>query len=324
VSPRRYRGGLFLMGRWLVVGVLIVVAVGLGAAAFLVGDPFSSLLARWRDDGELRVPRGMVTVFLSGVNIPAYTRIARNHIWDAKRDRPAVTFMEPGQVKDIIIDPAQLLGRVLARDKPAGYVFTADDFLPPGTRPGLVAGIPAGMRALRLEADRIHGMHGLAAGDRFDLVATVPIDAKAMTGLPLSGAYKSQIEIQARMSNWQKQAAVRVIVQNGMIVAPVSTRAAPTTSQSLTRGTTTTTRPVQELVIAVAPEEVATLTEALALKTDISAVPRSGRPDDPADSLTPDLHPWNPFGTADGVPGSYTIVETIAGAKRDFAAVPRR
>jgi hypothetical protein len=54
------------------------------------------------------------------------------------------------------------------------------------------------------------------------------------------------------------------------------------------------------------------------------AGPRSGRPDDPFDTTTPDLQPWNPFGATEGLPSSYTIVETIAGAKREATAVPRR
>jgi Flp pilus assembly protein CpaB len=306
------------------VALLLVVAAGLAAAAFLARDAGALSLARWWEPPEQRVPPGKVTVPLSARTIPAYTRITRDHVWDAKSQRLTVTFMDPGQLDGIVVDLKSLFGRVLAREKSAGYVFTEDDFLQRGTRPGLVAGIPAGMRAVRLEADRIRGLHGLAAGDRFDLVATIPIDGKAAPAFPLTGVHRAQVEMQARMSNWQKQATVRAIVQNGFIVAPVAVRAAPTTTQSLTRGATTTTRPVQEVVIAVKPEEVAPLTEALAVKADVMAVPRSGRPDDPFDTTTPDLQPWNPFGATEGLPSSYTIVETIAGAKREATAVPRR
>jgi hypothetical protein len=99
-------------------------------------------------------------------------------------------------------------------------------------------------------------------------------------------------------------------------------------------------RPVQEIVIAVDPEEVAPLTEAMAVDARISTVPRSGRPDDPVDSLTPGLRPVSPFtGPGDGVLSAaaddpsatqeggappFSVVETIMGAKRELTAVPRQ
>lgn len=96
-------------------------------------------------------------------------------------------------------------------------------------------------------------------------------------------------------------------------------------------------RPVQEVVIAIDPEEVSRLTEALAVDARISMIPRSGRPDDPIDSTTPDLLPVSPF----AAPGSgtlaptesdfateppaspFSVVETIMGRKRALTAVPR-
>jgi hypothetical protein len=94
-------------------------------------------------------------------------------------------------------------------------------------------------------------------------------------------------------------------------------------------------------VIAVDPHEVAHLTEAIAVAADISCVPRSGRPDDPEDSRTPDLQPWSPFSgamvatggpTAIGAPpGSaqamvppLTTIESISGTKREVMAAPVR
>ena len=95
-------------------------------------------------------------------------------------------------------------------------------------------------------------------------------------------------------------------------------------------------RPVQEVVIAIDPEEVARLTEAMAVEARISIVPRSGRPDDPADSETPDLYPVSPFtgpglGASSSIhsaaPGenapAFAVVETIMGQKRTLTAVPR-
>ena len=86
----------------------------------------------------------------------------------------------------------------------------------------------------------------------------------------VGGAYGAQLALQARLSNWQKQATVHVLVQNGVIVEPLVTRQVPVFSRSLTQGGITRMRPVQEAVIAVEPDEVARLTEAMAVDARVS------------------------------------------------------
>jgi Flp pilus assembly protein CpaB len=231
---------------------------------------------------------------------------------------------------------ADVIGRVLAHDKNPGYVFTEADFLPKGTREGVVAGIPAGKRAVRISADKVEGLYGLHSGDRFDLLATMPVDAArgGAQAFDVAGVYGQQLAMEARLSNWQKQATVRVLVQSGVIVEAMATRGVPMFQSSLTEGGVTRVRPVQEAVIAINPEEVARLTEAMAVNATITAVPRSGRPDDQIDSRTPDLHPVNPFTgpASDASPtldpdgagtAPFTVVETIMGQKRELTAVPR-
>ena len=73
------------------------------------------------------------------------------------------------------------------------------------------------------------------------------------------------------------------------------------------------------------------------VEAKLTTIPRSGRPDDPVDSRTPDLRPFSPFTTpGGGGPGSvesrrsddeedtFRVVETIMGQKRELTAVPRR
>lgn len=282
---------------------------------------------------------GMVAIPTPGRPIPAYAKVTRDYLWDAKRNRLAVIYLPPRAVTpEMIVGISDVIGRVIGREKAPGYVFTEADFLPKGTRDGLVGGIPAGKRAIRVAADKVDGVYGLHAGDRFDLVATMPIDAsRGSQAFNVGGVYGDQLALQARLSNWQKQATVRVMVQNGVIVEPMTTRQVPIIQSSLTEGGRLRMRPVQEVVIAIDPEEVARLTEALAVDAKISMIPRSGRPDDPADSTTPDLLPVSPFAApgsgavapaesdlATGQPASaFSVVETIMGRKRALTAVPR-
>jgi hypothetical protein len=266
--------------------------------------------------------------------------VTRDHFWDPNRNRFTSLYLSPESVtKEMLVNMSDIIGRVLDHEKPAGYVFTDADFLPKGTREGIVAGIPAGKRAIRVPADKVEGLYGLRAGDRFDLVATLAIDAgRGTQNLDFGGVYGQQMALQARLSNWQKQATVHVMVQNGAVVEPMTTRQVPVFSNTLTQGGITRMRPVQEIVIAVDPDEVAPLTEALAVNAKISTVPRSGRPDDPPNSITPGLRPVSPFtgpgtGVFTSVPPStpdrtqdspaFSVVDTIMGPKRELAAVPR-
>ena len=281
---------------------------------------------------------GLIAVPTPATAIPAYARVRRDHLWDRANSRLAVVYLPPRAVtKEMLVNISDILGRVLDHQKEPGYVFTELDFLPRGTREGIVAGIPAGKRAIRISADQVDGLYGLNAGDRFDLLATMPIDASrsgAQT-FNFAGPYSQELALQAQLSNWNKQATVRVIVQSAVIVEPMNTRAVPTYQTTLTEGAATRTRPVQEAVIAIDPHEVALLTEAMAVQAKLTTIPRSGRPDDPLDSRTPDRRPVSPFATGssntDGEDPrlsseeseNFRVVETIIGQKRSLTAVPR-
>jgi len=316
-----------------VTAVVLLLAIG---ALFATGIVDRKLLGFGNKEPDLR---GLVAVPVSAGPIPMYTKLTRDHLWNPKINSLAVIYLRPEQVTpDMIRRVSSIIGRVLDHDKPAGYTFTDADFLPAGTRQGLVAGIPEGKRAVRVLAERVTGLIGLMPGDRFDLVSTITIDVGRGAAMG-SGIYSQQLDLQARLSNWQKQANVRVLVQNGLVVQPLTTRQVPVSSNTLTSGLVVRTRPVQEVVIAVNPAEVAHLTEALAVGAEISCVPRSGRPDDPENSVTPELRPWSPYSGAPPAtqagaalapagppnplgPGPLTTVETINGTKRDIVATP--
>ena len=323
------------------VAAIVVVVVFGGLWVTGIFDPMNLLFGS-REPSH----RGMVAVPVSAVAIPAYTKITRDHLWNPKIGNFAVIYLRPEQItKEMKQDMNSIVGRVMDHDKPPTYVFTESDFLPKGTKPGLVAGIPPGKRAMRIPVEKIPGLIGLLPGDRFDLVSTLPIDATGATSLAGSGLYGKQLDLQARLTNWQKQATVRVVVQGGDVVEPMATRQIPVSNTSLTAGLIVRYKPVQEVVIAVTPYEVPRLTEALAVGADISCVPRSGRPDDPRESITPESMPVSPFGgptqpltaragdlgqpspapsgaVANPFGTGFTPVETISGNKREIVATP--
>src|SRR5438309_4124327 len=167
VSPRR-PGRLTTMTTPMVVSIGVILAVVTvlavtGVPKFGSGEPSTA---------------GLIAVPTAAVQISAHTRIQRDHLWDRAHARLAVIYLPPRAVtNEMLLNISDIIGRVLDGDKQPGYVFTESDFLPRGTREGLVAGIPPGKRAIRISADRVDGLYGLNAGDRFDIVATLPIDA---------------------------------------------------------------------------------------------------------------------------------------------------
>jgi len=333
VKARRSRNPAWFLVLLVVAGVTVLAVAGAGiyiASGGAISVPFTNpprvlSLAKQNQETRWTPPAGKVAVPASARKIPAYTKISLVDVWNTKSDDLALKFLDPERLKDgeVLVNLSDILGRVLDHEKPPGFVFTESDFLPKGTRPGLVAGIPAGRRAMRVELNHVRGLFGLSPGDRFDIVSTLAIASDPVQDLRrLGGAYGDRLAMEATLAGTGKQATVRVVVQNGIVVTPVQTIEVPMSSASLTRGAKVSAKPIQEVVIAIRPEEVAALTEAMELEAELAVVPRSGRLDDPKDSLTPDRVPRNPFAAStDGSSSSLRFVETIDDKKREIVPV---
>ncbi|MEL6906502.1 MAG: hypothetical protein AAFP22_13915, partial [Planctomycetota bacterium] len=296
---------------------------------------------------------GMVRAYTSARDIPAYTKISRDDLWN--KNQAMLTFVdlpeEYVEENGILASLGDITGRVMSRNKRAGYVFTESDFLPKGTRPGIAGGTPPGMRSLRIPVELVRGIIGLNPGDRFDLVAARRLEPGAVVKGPSAskndpafvGLYANLANrrgSKARPAPRGPESRVDVIVSGGVVVEAIDTREVPVSSAGLVGGLSTRTKPVQEMVIALAPEEVAPLMAAIRLEDEITCLARSGRPDDPADSVTPGLLPESmrdaqpadddrgaatgPTGMPNGyAAGEFTVVETLVGGERALTAVPK-
>lgn len=269
--------------------------------------------------GPRRLPplaEGRVRVILSPREIPAFTQLDRDLLLD-QLGQPRLYIDAPAAdvTSEMLTSFKQVNGRVLARDKAAGFAFTERDLLPSGTRPGLVAGVPPGKVAMRLPAEQVPGLYGLHLGDRFDVIATQAVDtAQKLPGVTL--------DPKLMVAPWeQKQARVRTLVSDGVVVQEPHARQQPTTSTSLLGGARTRAVPVVEVVVAVAPDEVGALSEALALEEQITVLVRSGRSDDLDERASPDRTPRLALDEQGGA-GGYSVVETINGEERAWQAVP--
>jgi len=332
-------------------GPRIGLPLALGGAALLAAAVVGVLWATGVLGGEpkgRKGPRpGQVAVILAPRDLPAYTRLTRDELVDPSTGTFRTVYLDAEQIPEGMLRTVDaLFGRVLKGPKRANYAFFESEMLPEGTRGGLVGGIPPGKRALRIDASRMPGLFDLEIGDRFDLLATRTVDdvedtvrerldqeeailrsiyggAAGGVPRPLPGTL---------VAPWEReQAAVEVLVEDGVVVKGVHVREVPTTSTSLTSGTRTRTIPVQEAVLAVDADEVAPLMEALALEVALVCVPRSGQPDEagaekPIAGRTPEIpDPRAGDDAARAGPDvpDVTFVETVTGDRRQYRVVPK-
>jgi Flp pilus assembly protein CpaB len=265
-----------------IIFLLLMVLGGLGttaalAAAGLVDVPMFSR----REPSRV----GWVLVPMSGRTVPIYALVQRDDLNDPATGLWKEVWLPKESISaDTIIDRTKIIGRVLNHEKAAGFAFRETDFLPPGTRFGMVAGIPLGKRSVVCEAKKIGGIHALQKGDRFDLVVTIPAPK---SNTPAAKAASSALP--------PAEPEVRVLVNNGAVVMPSHMRSTSDTTPSLMNGPRTTTKNVEEVAIAVDPEEIAGLTAALSSGGSITCVARSGHPDEPKTlSSTPGSTPKPP------------------------------
>ncbi|MFO0865646.1 MAG: RcpC/CpaB family pilus assembly protein, partial [Gemmataceae bacterium] len=290
----------------LIFGILLFVGVSTAFGLQLSGKfDFRSL---WAEKGYVPPP-GTVPVLLTTKEVPPYTKISRDHIFDAK-GKPNLFYLTPKEIeeKGIYTDFNKILGRVTSQEVRAGYAFSEKNLLPEGTRPGIAGGVPVGKRALVIEAGKINGVHSLKAGDHVDLIASFHLDASKNDKV-MQALYTAE-----QGGTPKKKANVKVLAENSVVVKQVFLRQSPTTTSSLTQGMRTQMKPVEEIILALSPEEIAGLTEAMAIGADIVAVTRSGQPggDTEPSSIQPKAPPAPKVAT----------IEMISGSKRDMVVVP--
>jgi hypothetical protein len=227
--------------------------------------------------------------------IPAYSRITKNQLFDPLIRSITAIYLRAEYLDappDAIRDMNQIIGRVLRHDKLPGSAFTEADFYPVGTPAGVTAAVPPGKRSFVFEADKIQGIAALRQGDHFDIVSAVLVDDK----LPMTPGTKT-ISLGVTGTSG-KRVAVRPVVQNGVVLIPVSPRQIPILGGQ--------PKMVQEITVAIEPGEVAALTETLAIHTTLTCVARSGQP-----SGRPEQDvPGKPLDV------KVTTIETIVGGKR--------
>ena len=148
-----------------------------------------------------------------------------------------------------------IIGRVVKNDKRAGLGFQESTFFPQGTPEGLAGATPKGMRAITLDATRLTGIHSLGAGDTIDLLANMPVSEEdgAMT-------------------------EVELLAQKATVLRPVYVRNEVTSSSSLMNGKQNQNVPKYEVALAVMPDDVIPLQNAINRNLSLTCIAHSMQP----------------------------------------------
>jgi hypothetical protein len=193
------------------------------------------------------------------------------------REVPQERTMELGGA---VMNVNAIVGRVVRRDKRAGLGFREDNFFPQGTPTGIAGATPPGMRAVTLDATKLTGVHALNAGDRIDLMASVPASELGS----FQSQYQSHLPAAALVASpsgdRRSDAAVEpvLLAQNAVVLKPVYVRQEVASSASLTQGRRLQSVPKYEVALAVAPEDVIPLQSALNKSLTITCVAHSMQP----------------------------------------------
>ncbi|HUG94099.1 MAG TPA: SAF domain-containing protein [Planctomycetaceae bacterium] len=255
------------------------------------------------DDSE--ATPGIVRVPVAGRPVVVYSELAPGDLIDPRTGRSRTIALPESlaQAGGIIRDPAEVVGRVVARDLAAGEYVTADDLLPPGTVPGLTGGVPPGMRMVTLDGSRLAGAASLQLRERFDIIATLPLSLADLTTSRRGGS--RLLSAPVSLAAGQRQADQRVIVRDGVVVAPLDSPAIPA-EPGASRRSDEASGP--RIAIAVAPEQVPLLTEAFALGVQLTVVARGASG---ADWTAADLPPDR------SLLGGMQSMEVMIGSKRE-------
>lgn len=315
---------------------LLLIGVGVALGHLLTGgeipipftDPPRTFALKSDDAENSDAPEGKISVPTSGRALKALAAVVPEDLMaDRETLRKSVVYLSPEQAKrlEVITDLRKIVGRVLKRDKAQGKVFRESDFAPRGTRPGITAGTPAGKVAQRIDVSRIPSLYGLKQGDRFDLVATLSVGRDSVAQIAkLGGTYGDRLALEARMQNLDKQAVVQVVVRNGLVVQGAKLRMIPVARASVQRGAGVQEKPVEEVVIALGPDEVPFLNQALAVGAEITCLAHSGlaKASEDKGATTSDWNPWRQIGADGSGGGGVAFVETIRGDKKAVEPVP--
>ena len=317
IQPQRRRSST---GFWLGLMLVLLMSVGgIVGLLFLMGVNLNPFAVEREDPFMVRIPinsrpieaysrvdrEDMLNPATGGLmfqRVPPQSAVGMNLIGissdatpvdgkveSVRNDNESVVFIVGGkevpqtQVTELggaLMNINSIIGRVVRKDKRAGMAFKDDTFFPQGTPEGIAGATPPGMRAVTLDATKLTGVHALNAGDRIDLMASVPTGEVGA----FNSNYNSRLPGAALVAPASKADAKSgteplLLAENAVVLKPVYVRNQASTTSSLTQGKRIQNEPKYEVAIAVSPDDVIPLQSALNKELAITCVAHSMQAD---------------------------------------------
>ena len=317
IQPQRRRSST---GFWLGLMLVLLMSVGgIVGLLFLMGVNLNPFAVEREDPFMVRIPinsrpieaysrvdrEDMLNPATGGLmfqRVPPQSAVGMNLIGissdatpvdgkveSVRNDNESVVFVVGGkevpqsQVTELggaLMNINSIIGRVVRKDKRAGLAFKDDTFFPQGTPEGIAGATPPGMRAVTLDATKLTGVHALNAGDRIDLMASVPTGEVGA----FNSNYNSRLPGAALVAPASKADAKSgteplLLAENAVVLKPVYVRNQASTTSSLTQGKRIQNEPKYEVAIAVSPDDVIPLQSALNKELAITCVAHSMQAD---------------------------------------------
>ncbi len=263
----------------LLLSILIVAGLGLvlygvaNSMGWLSSSP-ERVAGKPSREGRVAVPRTLMS-------LKAFEKVRREDVYDRKLADESYFWLPKETVDknpDWVTDLDQIINRVMARDKGKDFVFKKSDFLPEGSRTGIIAGVPEGKQGFFLDVEKIPGLRFLKQGDRFDLIASLPKTSEESAteyGILMGG-------VKVRGNKPIPVDGIRLLVKGGYLVALTTDRSMTTQgglelSNASGSGRVSAGRREERVAIAIDPEEAIPLTQALGDELKIHMVAQSGQ-----------------------------------------------
>ena len=205
---------------------------------------------------QLLPPKTAVGMSISGID--AQGRPAQGKVVEYRRhEDDLVFFLDSGaeilhnqtnELGGALMNPSEIIGRVVKKDKTPGLGFQSSAFFPTGTPEGIAGATPPRMRSMILEATRLTGIHNLPSGAYIDLIANVPIDSES-----------------------DDKTEPLILAQKALVLRSVYKRTDTPPSRRY--------KPIHEVALALHPGDVIPLQNAINRKLEIICVAHSMRPD---------------------------------------------
>jgi hypothetical protein len=309
MSPSRARKPQARFNPFL-AGLLVVLAV-IGVVATLDLTGVTNMgLAQLFKQREVQANPNLVGVLMPSRMLQPGHEVKRADVWDPinRAVRKIPYDRQDARERGFKVGLNEINGRVLARPKSPDDPFAESDFLPVGSRSGLLGLVSSGQRLVPIPAGKVTGLESLSFRDNFDLYVNDAVSKKLIETARKLLATRDHVsdEDHLRLAQAESILHQRLLAQNGQV---------------LRLGDPTVKLKERQVSVSLHPDDVEPLLAAIEDGSTIYCIARSPEEASEAERVTV-LAP-DPMEVLSWVYEDRIDVEFIAGSDREVISIPK-